>query len=113
MTSEKWNDIKTMIQDKFELLEDKTEPYEMKVGLDETQKVGDKEVIVFNSPMGKVKLEYITKPVIIDKKEHYNKRMGTASKTEYILSEDEFVQRMDAYLEKNGEWQKIDPSSFE
>jgi len=113
MTTEKWDDIKTMIQDKFEVLENKVEPVELKTGLDEKQKIGDKQVLIFISPMGKVKLEFATKPVILDKKEHYSKRMGIASKTEYVLSEDEFTHRLDAYLEKEGEWEKIDPTTFE
>jgi hypothetical protein len=113
MIKEKWENTKSMIKDKFQILEEKIEPMEFKTGLDTSQKIGDKEVIIFLSPIGKVKLEYITKPVIIEKKEHYSKRMGTAANTEYILSETDFVQRMEAYLEKDNEWQKIDASNFE
>ena len=101
-----------MILDKFEVLEEKTEPVEMKIGLDQSQKIGDKEVLIFISPIGKVKLEYIIKPIILDKKEHYSKRMGTSSKTEYILSENEFSYHLDAYLDKNNEWEKIDSSNL-
>lgn len=112
MTEEKWSEIKDNIKEKFAILEEKKEPLELKTGLDEKQKIGEKEIIIFNGPMGKVKLEYIVKPVVLDKKEHYSKRMGTASTTEYILSESEFVRRIEAYLWKDDDWQKVDASSF-
>ena len=112
MTEEKWQNIKGMVKDKFASVEQKTEPLELKTGLTESQNIGQKETLIFDSPLGKVKLEYLTKPVVLDKKEHYSKRMGSSAQTEYILSDTEFVRRMDAYLWKNDEWEKIDSSSF-
>ena len=58
-------------------------------------------------------LEYIVKPVVLDRKEHYSKRMGTSSKTEYVLSSDEFVERMEAFIEKDNVWEKIDSGNFQ
>lgn len=114
MTEEKWQDIKGSIKDKFSLLQEKIEPIELKVGLTEKQKIGEKEVLVFQSPLGKIKLEYLVKPVVLDKKEHYTKRMGTTAQTEYVLSDSEFVRRMEAWQwnEENQDWQKIDSSRF-
>lgn len=112
MKPENWQDTKSMIEDKFKIIEQGIEPVKMKVGLDQEQEIGKKEFLVFNSPLGKVRLEFLTKPIIIDKKEHYSRRMGTSSATEYILSKDEFSYKMEAYLEKDGEWEKIDASSI-
>ncbi|EKD55977.1 MAG: hypothetical protein ACD_58C00324G0009 [uncultured bacterium] len=113
MTEEKWENIKSMVKDKFPDVKCTIEPIEHKIGLTESQKIGQKDVLIFNSPIGKIKLEYLIKPVIIDKKEHYSKRMGATAKTEYILSESEFSRHMDAYkLNDYNEWEKIDSSSF-
>lgn len=114
MTEERWEDIKGMVKDKFEILEEKREPLELKTGLTETQKIGEKEIIIFNSPIGKTKLEYIVKPVVIDKKEHFSKRMGTTSQTEYILSDSDFSYRMEAFRwnEINNDWEKISGENF-
>lgn len=112
MKPDRWEEIKSMVHDKFKVLEEKTEPIEMTVGLDEKQNVGNKEILIFTSPVGKTKLEFITKPVVLDKKEHYSKRMGTSAQTEYILSDTEFVQRLEAFVEKDGAWEKIDESTF-
>lgn len=114
MTEEKWENIKGMVKDKFADVDEKIEPLELKIGLIDTQKIGQKEILIFASPIGKIKLEYVSKPVILDKKEHYSKRMGASSQTEYILSDTEFSSHMDAYKfdETTNEWIKIDSSSF-
>lgn len=114
MIPEKWENIKGMVKDKFPDTKNTTEPITQKIGLTESQEIGQKEVLIFTSPIGKIKLEYLVKPVIIDKKEHYSKRMGTSAKTEYILSESEFSRHMDAYKfnDDNNQWEKIDSNSF-
>ena len=114
MTQDKWDEVKDMVKSKFEVLEERTESLYLKTGLtdDDKQEIGKKDILVCNSPIGKVKLEYLTKPVVLDKKEHYTKRGGTSSQTEYILSEDEFVRRMEAFRYVDGFWEKIDASGF-
>lgn len=113
MTEERWSEIKDLIKEKFEVVSSTTEPLELRTGLTEKQKIGDKEIIIFQGPMGKTKLEYIVKPVVLEKKEHYTKRMGTAAKTEYILSDTEFVRRLEAFVWQENDWEKIDASLFE
>lgn len=114
MKQEKWEEIINTIKDKFEILEEKTEPLEMKIDVDKKIKTGNKEIIVFISPIGKIKLEYIVKPVITDKKELYSKRAGTSARTEYTFSDTEFVRRMEAFKYQSADksWQKIDANSF-
>lgn len=114
MKQEKWEEIKGKIKDQFEVIEEKKEPLMIRVGLEDSQKAGDKDIIIFQSPIGKVKLEYLIKPVILDKKEHFSKRAGTSARTEYELSETEFVRRMEAYKwnEADQDWQSIDKGSF-
>lgn len=113
MTEERWSEIQDLVKEKFEILEEKTEPLMLKTGTGEEKKIGDKEVLIFSGPVGKTKLEYIVKPVVLDKKEHYTKRMGTAATTEYILSDSEFVRRLEIFVEKDGQWQKVNASMFE
>lgn len=115
MKQEKWQEIKDKIKDQFKIEDEATEPIELNVGLDQQQKIGEKEIIVFTSPIGKVKLEFSKKPVVLDKKENYSKRGGTSSRTKYILSTDEFVTRMEAFRwnEAQNDWEQIDSSAFE
>jgi hypothetical protein len=112
MTEEKWQDTKSMVKDKFKILEEKKEPVELKTGLDSSQRIGEKEIIIFDSPIGKIKFEYVVKPVILDKKEHYSKRMGTSASTEYVLSDSEYVRRLDIFKQKDGVWEKMEANAF-
>lgn len=112
MDDEKWFDLKERIKSKFEILEDKTEEITIKTeeGL---KKIGTRDILICQSPLGKIKLERTNKPVILDKKIFYH-RKKEGSRVEYIYSDTEWTHRLTAYRwdEKEGEWQKINPSSF-
>lgn len=115
MQQNKWEEITSNIKDNFEIIDERKEDILSKKDDDQKQIIGAKEIIVFNSPnMGRIKLEYIVKPVVLDKKEHYTKRTSTHSTTEYILSDTEFTRRMEAFRwdEANNEWAMIDSSNF-
>lgn len=107
MTPEKWQNILGNIKDKFEIEEEKEEHLEEQGGM-------DVESVVFNSPLGKVKLEFISKPVVLDKKTNYSRRIGSDVAVEYVYSEEEKTHSMNAYKwDDSGEdWVKIDPASF-
>lgn len=113
MTEERWGEIQDLVKEKFEIVEETTEPLEWKTGGGETAKIGQKQIMVFNGPLGKTRLEYITKPVILEKKEHYTKRMGTSSATEYVYSDTDFTRRLEVFVWRNGDWQKAETSLFE
>ncbi len=97
MNDEKWLDILDMIDNKFEVL-DKTRA-EVPIGddLDEEKATEIIEAVIFNGPLGKMKVERITKPEIIDKKTHYSKRAGDKARVEYEFSQTEKVHKMKAY----------------
>jgi len=112
MNDDKWLDLKEEIKNKFEILEDKTEDliYETDEG---PQKIGTVDILICQSPLGKIKLERINKPVVIDKKVYYH-RKKEGSRVEYIYSDSEWTHRLEAYKwdESEGDWRKIDSSSF-
>jgi len=107
MTLEKWHDIIAMIEDKFSIEQhDKIESEECGGMIVET--------IIFESPLGKIKLELTIKALVIDKKTSYSKRAGSNVAVEYIYSDEEKVNYMDAYkMDDNNEWQKINENIFE
>lgn len=90
MNEEKWREIRGQIKDDFEVLEEKKEP----LGED---RPGEKEVVIFNGPLGKMKVEFITHPVVLDKKGVGSRRIGSQATVEYQYSEDEFVHTFKAY----------------
>lgn len=108
MTPEKWQNIVADLKDKFKIDEHDTLHIEEYGGT-------DVEYIIFKSPLGKTKLEFITKPVVLDKKTNYSRRIGSDVNVEYIYSEDEKTYAMKAYTwsEENDDWTEIDTSAFE
>jgi len=107
MTPERWKDIVGNVKDKFEVEDEGHEHSDERGGV-------DTEFIVFTGPLGRMKLEFITKPVVLDKKTTYSNRIGSETKVNYIYSESEKTSRLVAYKWEDGqeEWVEIDGSVF-
>ncbi|MEA2113576.1 MAG: hypothetical protein U9P63_02900 [Patescibacteria group bacterium] len=108
MTSEKWENLVGNIKDDFKVEEHKSEHFDEHGGT-------DIESIIFKSPLGRTKLEFITKPVVLDKKTIYSRRIGSGSAEEYIYSKDEKSHKMTAskWDENENEWVEINADNFE
>ena len=102
MHEDKWRDTVAMIKSKFTVLDQGTEP------LEEVPNA-TREFIEFNSPTGRMRLEYTVRPAVLDKKTTYSKLGGRASNVEYIYSKDDLVRRMQAFKwnEEIGEWEEM------
>ena len=81
MTPERWKNTINNIRDKFAIEEENT------MRLDEEGGI-DIEYVVFNSPLGKIRLEFISKPVVLDKKTTYSRRIGSETKVDYVYSDE-------------------------
>jgi hypothetical protein len=109
----KWEQLKEELRRKFEVVEETTEPLVTHTQ-DGEVKSGDAEILVLQTPIGKIKLVFETKPVVVDKKEHYSHQQGKSSRTEYIFSETEKSYKLRAYKWNDDEddWAEIDASRF-
>jgi hypothetical protein len=103
MTDERWLDTIATLKDKFPVLE------EGKEDLQEEEGRGFREFIVFNGPLGKMKIERTTKAVVLGKKTLGSKRMGSQASVEYIYSDTEKSHKFKAYKWDNGQgsWTEI------
>ncbi|MCF7820406.1 MAG: hypothetical protein K9M44_02965 [Candidatus Pacebacteria bacterium] len=108
MTLERWQEITGNIKDNFEVLDLGKEKLEEEDGGTEV------DYIVFDSGQGKFRLEFISKPVVLDKKTLFSKRIGSETKVDYVYSDSEKVTKMIAYRYINEEdrWEEIDPKAF-
>jgi len=95
MQDEKWQDIIGRVQDDFEVLEHETK--ELDSG------PGSVEYIIFNGPLGKMKLERTTRPLVLDKKGLGSRRIGSQTKIEYIYSDTEETYTFKAYKWDEGQ----------
>jgi hypothetical protein len=107
MTQERWKDILGRIKDNFPVLEEGKEELEEDGG-------AHVEFIVFNGPMGKMRLEFISRPVVLDKKTIYSKRIGSETKVEYVYSENERNYKLAVYKwnEDNEDWSEMESKKF-
>lgn len=105
---EKWKEVMGNIKDNFKVEDEGTEHVEDEGGI-------DIEYVVFDGPLGRMRLEYITKPLILDKKTTYSKRIGSETKVDYVYSDEEKSNIMIAYKWNNDseEWVEIEAKMFE
>lgn len=106
MRPEKWLEIKDKVKEKFKILEQYDENNE--------ERREEKQVIIFEGPLGLIKLEYIKRPVVLDKKTNYSRRIGGMVEVDYIYSEDEFSYTLKTFIfdQPNQAWQEIKAHNF-
>jgi len=107
MHIDRWKDIIANIKDNFQVEDSGKEHIEDEGGV-------DIEYIVFTSSQGKFRLEFVSKPIILDKKTTFSKRIGSETSVEYVYSDTEKNQHLIAYNWSDSEdtWQEIDAKSF-
>jgi len=94
MNDEKWGNLKFRLDEKFPDLKIEKEERNASMGMtDFTEQV---EALVFDGPLGKMKVERVSRPKVDDVKEHYHRRKSDA-KTEYIFSGEEMTHRVTVY----------------
>jgi len=108
MTDEKWENIIYQIEEKFGIL--KREKEEIEVGESFGKKIkGLKETVEFKGPLGKIKLERISRPKIAEKKVISSKRIGGKVAIDYIYSPEELVKTLKVYAwdEATNNWKEL------
>jgi hypothetical protein len=102
MNQRKWEDLLDKIEKMFGFTEHTTEEYpERRMTI---------ETAVFDGASGRIKLERTRKPVVLDTRMSYSKRTGSDVVTEYLLSDDEYVDtvRFFRWDRLAREWKQID-----
>lgn len=100
MTDEKWQDLIGRIKDTFTVEETFSDQLENEPGL--------REGILFASPRGRMKLERVTRPVVLDTKALTAKRIGASSTIQKEYSETENTQTVALSLWDGNAWQQLD-----
>lgn len=106
MIQEKWQEIKEKIKSNFEILSESNEKDE--------ERREDIETIEFTGPMGKMKVEWITRPKVLDKKTQYSNRIGSSVSVNYVYSPDEVTNTFKVYQWNavNEDWREINGESL-
>jgi len=103
MTDEKWEDVKAIIKEKFELLDEREEGFS-------DERPGKIEIVEFMGPLGKMKLERSDQPVLLDKKTIGSRRIGSETKVAYVYSDTERMKKFKAFRwdEDNNHWVEME-----
>lgn len=107
MHDDKWKDALDHITERFTIFEQGTEP------LPEYPN-GKREFIVFQSPLGKVRLERTTKPRTTGQRAVTSRRIGGTTKVESLYDLHDMVHFITAsrWDDGAGTWHEIDASGF-
>lgn len=110
MTNEKWEETLGLIKEKFGVKNQSKEKIFASGGsVAGGEEGGEKETVEFQGPLGLMKLERIVKPKTLGFKTLYSKRVGTAAKqVKPVLSSEEKVSFVKAYVWKNERWVEIE-----
>lgn len=107
MQMERWQTIVGNIKDNFSVEDFGSEHVDEEGGI-------DIEYIVFHGPLGRMRLEFITKPVVTGKKTNYSNRIGSETQVVYQYSATEKSSKMIAYKwdEPDETWVEIEAGMF-
>jgi len=107
MTKDKWLDLKDKIKDKFGIEDQRVEKLE--------EGEGKREIVEFSGPLGKMKIECIIRPKVLEKKVHYTHRQGSTAEVEYITSASEKTYKIGIYRWDTAgqDWEEIKAESLE
>lgn len=108
MLPKKWQEIVGNIKDNFKVEESGQERFEDEGG-------ADIEYIVFNGPLGRMRLEFISKPVVLDKKTKYSRRLDARTVIDYVYSQNEKSHKLKAYKwdEALNDWLEMEAKKFD
>lgn len=115
MQLEKWMDIKGLIKDKFEVIDEREEIEEIGEDVSGNEAFEKKEIIEFIGPLGKMKLELITRPIVVEKKTNFSRRIGGDVGVKYIYSDSEKTTKFQAFKwdESEDNWVVAEAGMFE
>lgn len=107
MTREKWQTILGNIKDNFKIEEEGSEFVDEEGGV-------SIEFIIFDGPLGRMRLEFVSKPLVVDKKTTYSKRIGSETKIDYVYSDSEKSENLTAYKwdDSQDDWVEMEANMF-
>lgn len=107
MHPDKWPEVKEKILSSYKILNQQT--------AQDSENSGETaEIIEFEGPLGKMKLEWAKRPKVLGKKTQYSNRIGGDISVDYILSDSEFTYALGVFKwnEAMGEWEELNAENF-
>ncbi len=100
MNDERWIELTERIRDTFKVTRD------VEHALDPGP--GKIEELEFEGPGGRMRLERVTRPVVLERRAHYSRRVGSGASEEFVYSPTEVSHRVTFYRWVDGNWEEED-----
>ncbi|MBM3307889.1 MAG: hypothetical protein FJY74_06155 [Candidatus Eisenbacteria bacterium] len=106
MHQNKWESLLDKIESQFGFVEHRVDRFD-----DRRLTV---ETVVFDGAGGRMKLERAVRPVVLDRRAHYTKRVGSAASVEYVYSDTETSDTvtLSVWDRAAGDWREIELSEL-
>ena len=108
----KWENLIFMAEEKFGIDKEYSEDFEVAETSTGQKIIGQKQAVEFTSPLGRIKLEKVSRPRVIDKKVLHTKRIGSRTAVDFVYSDKEKVEELKIYRLKDDEWVEINPEDM-
>lgn len=104
MNQDRWREIKAQVKQNFELVDE----------YDEDLDPGTAQVLEFLGPGGRTKIRFVSRPKLLDKKTSYSNRAGSGVKVDYVYSQEESVNYLEAFVwsDEDNDWHKLDAGAL-
>lgn len=112
MRREKWIDVIGSIKDNFGITREDTSREEIGEDHHGQPVFETRDVVEFGGPLGKMKLELISRPAVLDKKTNFSGRAGGSTTVQYVYSENEETSKFHAYKLEGDNWVEIEGEMF-
>jgi len=100
VNDERWYEMTERIRDTFKVTRDVEHPL--------APGPGRIEEIEFEGPGGRMRLERVSRPVVLERRSHYSKRASAGASEEFVYSDTEMSHRVTFYRWVDGAWQEED-----
>ena len=113
MNPSKWENLIFLAEEKFGIDEKYKEDFEV-AELSTGEKImGQRQIVEFQSPLGRIKLEKNSRPKVIDKKVLHTKRIGGRVAVDFVYSDEERIENLKIYrLNEDKQWVEIKPEDM-
>lgn len=107
MNIDRWQQIVEMVKSSFDVEESGITNNEERGGT-------ETEFIIFNGPLGRIKLEFATHPALMNTKTKYTKRIGADIVIENVYSPTDTVSNLVVWKwdDDSDDWKAFDASIF-
>lgn len=106
MQPERWREIREMILEKFDILEEGVNTHD-----DPPERV---EYVVFEGPQGQMKVEFVTQPKKTGRRVFASARIGSLAHEQILYSSDEFTHYVSVFTwdDDMDDWKEIRGEMF-